>query len=153
MNIEIHVDEPKHLEAFVQLNEEWIEQYFHLEESDRALARNPESIIDGGGHIISITEKNEVIGVCGLFARGDNEYELARMAVHASARGRGIGRLLANKVIERARSKGTKRIFLVSNTVLEPAISLYRSLGFRTVREGAHPLYERANIEMELRLD
>ncbi len=47
---------------------------------------------------------------------------------------------------------GASKVYLVSNTALDPAISLYRKHGFRTVSEGAHPSYARANIHMELDL-
>ena len=43
-------------------------------------------------------------------------------------------------------------IYLLSNTVLGAPISLYRKHGFQTVTEGAHPIYARCNIVMELRL-
>lgn len=43
-------------------------------------------------------------------------------------------------------------ITLLSNTILEPAISLYKKHGFETVHLGPHPDYERCNIEMRLML-
>jgi ribosomal protein S18 acetylase RimI-like enzyme len=41
---------------------------------------------------------------------------------------------------------------LLSNTILNPAISLYQKHGFKTLRQGEHPDYKRCNIEMELQL-
>jgi putative acetyltransferase len=65
--------------------------------------------------------------------------------------GRGIGRLLANAVIERARAIGAEELELFTNDVLNPAMSLYRSLGFIQVPlEGAE--HKRSNVRMILRL-
>jgi len=53
------------------------------------------------------------------------------MGVLAGHRGRGIGRLLLQSTVERARESGLEKIELevfASNT---PAIGLYRSFGFR----------------------
>lgn len=53
--------------------------------------------------------------------------------------------------IEWAREQGAARVTLLSNTVLAPAIALYRKFGF--VQTGAeHPDYRRCNIQMELML-
>jgi len=73
------------------------------------------------------------------------------MAVTENARGKNIGRLLGEAVINKARQIGAKKIYLESNTVLEPAINLYRKLGFRKVTGPPSP-YTRCNIQMELLL-
>ena len=44
---------------------------------------------------------------------------------------------------------GATRVYLESNTILEPAINLYRKLGFKSVEGGASP-YGRCNIQMEV---
>jgi GNAT superfamily N-acetyltransferase len=80
---------------------------------------------------------------------GSGSYELAKMAVDEPARGKGIGWRLGRAVLARARELGAKRVYLESNTILEPAIKLYRQLGFRTIQGGASP-YDRCNIQMEV---
>lgn len=47
---------------------------------------------------------------------------------------------------------GSKQVFIESNTILKPAVSLYRKLGFTELKE-LHPAYERGDIQMELTLD
>lgn len=68
----IHWDEESHLAEFVALNNAWIERYFQLEEFDHELAKNPSRIFQDGGHILSITDNDEVIGVCALFRESDD---------------------------------------------------------------------------------
>jgi GNAT superfamily N-acetyltransferase len=89
------------------------------------------------------------MGVCALFRESAKRYELARMAVDPSERGKGYGSALLRAAIELAKADGAESLYLLSNTVLAPAIALYRKHGFYTVSEGAHPVYERCNIVME----
>lgn len=50
----------------------------------------------------------------------------------------------------RGRKAGEHKIFLYSNTILEPAISLYTNPGFREVPVDGP--YKRTNIKMELNI-
>ncbi len=144
----------KYQQAFKELNEEWISQYFTMEDADRKVLATPEkSIIDKGGHIFIALYQEEVMGVCALLKMDDPdyEYELAKMAVSLKARGKGIGWLLGKAVADKAKSLGAKKLYLESNTSLQPAINLYIKLGFKKVFGRPTP-YERCNIQMELEL-
>lgn len=147
--MKIHWDEESHLAEFVALNNAWIERYFQLEEFDHELAKNPSRIVQNGGHILSITDNDEVIGVCALFRESDDTFELARMSVIETKQRKGIGRRLMQEILEFSKNNGIKKLFLISNTKMKPAISLYKSFNFQTVFEGQHPDYKRGNIVME----
>ena len=74
------------------------------------------------------------------------------MAVDPAFRGRGIGEALIVALMERARKMGLKQVILYSNTVLEPAIRLYRRMGFQeTELEPGN--YERSNIKMKMEIE
>lgn len=144
---------PEHQPAFKRLNEEWITRWFKMEEADyRSLDRPQEYIIDRGGRILIAVDEGEVIGTCALLKMDEGTYELAKMTVSANARGKGIGLLLGQAAIDEAKGLSARRLYLESNTRLEPAISLYRKLGFKEV-QGARSPYERCNIQMELVLE
>ena len=123
-----------------------------MEEADRKAIDNPEGyILNKGGYIFVALYKNEPVGVCALVKMDDPEYdyELAKMAVTSKAQGKGIGWLLGQAVISKAKSLNAKKIYLESNTKLKPAISLYHKLGFQ--KTAGHPTpYARSNIQMEL---
>jgi DNA-binding MarR family transcriptional regulator/predicted GNAT family N-acyltransferase len=143
---------PEHAAAFRALNEAWITTYFKMEPEDlKALDHPKDYILKKGGHILMAIYKDEPVGTCALIKMKDG-YELAKMAVDTEVRGKNIGYLLGRAAIEKGRANGAKRIYLESNTILKPAINLYHKLGFKKITGPPSP-YERANIQMELRLD
>src|SRR5690606_39452497 len=97
---------------------------------------------------------DEVVGVCALIPchLDGYEFELAKMGVQENLRGIGIGKALAIHTVEKARALGAKKLFLESNRLLQPALSLYRKIGFVEV-SGVPSPYERSDIQMELDLD
>jgi GNAT superfamily N-acetyltransferase len=142
--------EPRHREKFRSLNEAWISRYFKLEEPDRRALSDPEGyILARGGYIFMAEYDKEIVGACALIKVDDEVVELAKMAVDDGAQGKGIGYALGKACIGKARAAGFKKLELLSNTMLEPAINLYKKLGFEEV---PLPLtdYERADIKMEM---
>ena len=148
--MEVLENQKAYLDDFIRLNEEWISTYFEIEAADRALAACPEKIILNGGYIFSLLVDNDVVGVCALFNEGDGTFELARMAVSLKHQGKGYGSVLMNTCLKKLDSIGAKKVYLLSNTKLEPALALYQKHGFITASTGPHPVYSRANIVMEL---
>lgn len=135
--------------AFEQLNREWIEQYFDLEEADLEVFRDPtRSILLPGGQIFFVLAGNQVQGTCAVLRRSPLECEIAKMAVAAEARGRGLGDLLMEAAIRFAIETGAQRIIIVSNTVLQPAIRLYQKHGFIRVPLASDERYRRVNIRL-----
>ncbi len=145
--------ETKYREDFRKLNLEWIQAYFKVEKADRLALDDPEGyILKNGGHIFVALVNDQVLGVCALLKRKDTKYpyELAKMAVSPAAQGKGVGYLLGQAVIKKAKQLKSKNLYLESNTILKPAIRLYEKLGFQKV-VGLPTPYERANIQMELK--
>jgi putative acetyltransferase len=139
----------EYLSDFIRLNEEWIKQYFSIEEADINLASNPFKIIEDGGYIFYLVSGNNVLGVCALFNEGDGVFELARLAVSPACHGNGYGNRLIEHCLSKLKEINAQRVYLVSNTKLDAAIGLYKKYGFQTVSEGPHPVYSRANIVMQ----
>ncbi|MDZ7880809.1 MAG: GNAT family N-acetyltransferase [Saprospiraceae bacterium] len=149
---EVHIIDytPQYADAFRDLNHEWIKKYFKLEAADNLALDNPEGyILDKGGRIFVAIYKKEAVGVVALLKMKDGGYELAKMAVSPHAQGKSIGFLLGKHAINVAKELKAHRVFLESNTILKPALSLYGKLGFKEIIGGESP-YERADIQMEL---
>lgn len=131
------------------LNYEWLEEYFRVEEGDRLSLSNPEEyILDKGGFIFFAKYGEEIAGTVSLIRKTDEVFELGKMAVAKKARGLGIGKLLLEHSLEFAQQKRIAKLILYSNTMLEPAIHLYRKYGFTEIALEAG-VYERGNIKME----
>ncbi len=147
--------EPKYQSAFKALNEEWISTFFEMEEADYKALDNPkEYILDKGGKIFVALYKDEPLGVCALIKMTDQNYdfEMAKMAVSPKAQGKNLGWLLGQTIIDSAKQLGASKIYLESNTILEPAINLYHKMGFEKI-VGHQTPYKRCNIQMELNLE
>src|SRR5215210_4652023 len=78
--------------AFEQLNRDWIETHFVLEEADREVFSDPEAaVLATGGQIFFVLEADDVQGTCAVLPHGKGSFEIAKMAVAPAARGRGYG--------------------------------------------------------------
>jgi GNAT superfamily N-acetyltransferase len=143
---------PKYREAFKSLNVEWISKYWELEEPDFKALDDPEGyILNQSGVILIALDKGEPIGCCALIKQTDDTFELAKMAVSPKAQGKGVGLLLGKSIVERAKLMGLKRLYLESNSVLKPAVSLYEKIGFKHIKGASSP-YARCDVQMELQL-
>ncbi len=146
----------EHQEAFRDLNLAWIQKYWEVEDTDRKYLDHPrETILDPGGAILMAEYDGEIVGTVALIPmepEEGNRLELAKMAVDERVRGKGIGWRLGRAALQRARELGATSVYLESNSILEPAIALYRKLGFKTVPGRASP-YARCNVQMEIALE
>jgi GNAT superfamily N-acetyltransferase len=139
---------------FERLNLEWIERYFAVEEEDRRVFADPEGeIVAPGGQVFFLIDEEGVRGTCAVIRHDAESFELAKMAVVAAARGRGYGDRLMEAAIAFARRAGARRMMLLSNTRLAPALALYRKHGFRDVPLDPANGYSRADIQLELALE
>ncbi len=137
--------------AFRDINLEWIERYFAVEAKDREVLGDPQKyILDPGGVILLACEDDEPAGVVSLIVIGEGEVELAKMGVRPSAQGKGAGRMLVAAAIAKAREIGVRRIYIETNSVLGPALKLYRDAGFQPLKETVPSPYARADVQLEL---
>ena len=145
---------PEYKEDFLRLNRAWIEKFFKLEAADLRILENPESeIIAPGGAVLFAKIGGNVVGTLAILNLGNGEFELAKMSVDETYQGRGIGLDLIQACIKEAKIRGAKAITLETNSVLSPAIGLYKKCGFVEVPSLAHDTeYERADYFMRLDL-
>ena len=139
--------------AFGDINAQWIEAMYQMEQADRDVLNDPRGrIIDKGGDILFVEADGlGVVGACALQKTGEGQYELTKMGVLERARGRKVGEFLLKAMIARAERLGAKRLYLLSNRKSAAAIHLYEKFGFEHDEEimqtfGAR--YERCNVAM-----
>ena len=143
--------QPEHQPWFEKFNRQWIEEYFWMEPIDFDVLQHPdEYIISKGGKILVAMYNKQIAGTVALKYVDPTTYEFTKMAVDSKFRGLKVGQALGEEAISKARRLGAEKIILYSHTVLVPAVSLYKKLGF--VEVPVDGPYKRSNIKMELSL-
>jgi GNAT superfamily N-acetyltransferase len=135
---------------FKRLNIAWIEKYFTVETHDLEQLEQPETfILPNDGQIFFALADGEVVGCVAIVNMGATGFELAKMAVSPTMQGQGIGKKLCLIALDYARKLGVRTVWLESNRVLKPALTIYERVGFREVPRVETP-YARADIRMEI---
>lgn len=141
---------------FHDINAEWINAMFRMEQADMEVLLNPrERIIAPGGTILFVEAPGlGIVGTCALQKAGEKRFELAKMAVRASARGLKAGEFLLSAMVERAKAMGAETLYLLTNKRCEAAVHLYEKVGFQHDAEimatyGSR--YERCDVAMRYR--
>jgi DNA-binding MarR family transcriptional regulator len=142
----------EYAQLFHDLNMEWLERYFYVEEHDREILENPRSyIIDNNGYIFFAKYNDKIVGTVALMNE-PGVYELSKMAVLPNYQGLKIGQKLMDHCIQFSKEKNWSAILIYSNTKLFPAINMYRKNGFVEIPIEKNTPYERGNIKMVLHL-
>lgn len=95
--------------------------------------------------------RGEPAGCIGLRRLDGESCEMKRLYVRPCFRGKGIGRLLAEKIIADAREAGYRHLFLDTLPFLQSALRLYKSLGFcETARYNNSPVAASVFLKLEL---
>jgi ribosomal protein S18 acetylase RimI-like enzyme len=71
------------------------------------------------------------------------------MAVTSAHQGRGLGKAMLHQTLRIAKRLGATQLEIMSNTILEPAIGLYKSVGF-VETPLTSDAYDRGNISLRL---
>ena len=135
---------------FYDLNIEWLEYFFQVEEYDYdVLSNSKKYIINKGGKIFFAETAGNIIGTVALMpTKNKLVFELTKMAVKPEYRNKGIGKKLLKKCIDYSKSNNYSSIILYSNKKLNNAIYLYRNFGFKEIKMEKKSPYLRANIKM-----
>ena len=154
MAVVVRAFQPGDETAFRDINLEWIERFFSVEEKDREVLGNPRKyVLDPGGAILLAVDGAEPVGVVSLVVMGEGSVELSKMGVRPKAQGKGAGRMLVASAIAKAREMGMRRVYLETNSVLGPALKLYRDAGFVPLKARVPSPYARADVQLELLLN
>ena len=140
---------------FYDLNIEWLNNFFEVEEYDHKILSNAKKyIIDKGGKIFFAVLGDKIIATVALMPT-ENEliYELTKMAVKTKYKNKGIGKKLLNKCVEFSNYNSYESIILYSNKKLRNAIHLYKLFGFEEIKMEIKSPYSRANIKMIKKLN
>lgn len=104
---------------------------------EQELAELPGSYASPRGALAIAQVNGESAGCCALRPMDSSDYanacEMKRLYVRPIHRGTGVGRLLAESIVEQARLLGYDHILLDTLSDMEAARALYEDLGFEEI--------------------
>lgn len=83
------------------------------------------------GFFLVAWQNNQIIGTGALLPISNNTAEIVRMSVAANMRRKGIGRKILQKLCERAKIDGYKRLVLETTETWNEVIEFYKEFGFQ----------------------
>lgn len=135
---------------FIDLSLEWLVKYNVMEKKDMEMLLHPvKEIIRDGGMIFFALDGDDVIGTISMIKHSDETYEIAKLGVTEEYQGQAIGRFLIEHAIDWAIAKQASTIILYTIGILEAAVGLYESYGFKQVELDEHH-YDETDMKMEL---
>jgi putative acetyltransferase len=150
----LQADFEKHLPLIREIFEEYARSLgfdLHFQEFQKEVAELPGDYGPPEGRLILAMEDDKIAGCVALRKLEDGVCEMKRLYVRPDHRGKGIGKDLAQTIIEEARKIGYRRMRLDTVPFMTEAIVLYQSLGFEEIEPYRYNPIEGAKF-MELNL-
>jgi putative acetyltransferase len=99
---------------------------------EHSFALDVDGLLDPKVTFVSYRDGDLVLGVAAIKELDSSDVELKSMHTSAEARGRGVGRALLSHLLDTARARGYRRVFLETGTTpgFAAARALYESAGF-----------------------
>lgn len=139
----------KYKEDFIRLNTAWIEKYFKMEQEDYDILYHADELLQKGAMIYFAVEEETVIATCMVVPLHDSDWEICKLATAQNHQGHGTGNAIFKACMEYAIHHGAKRLVIVSNSMLKPAMRIYKKYGFREIPVDKTHNYQRADIQFE----
>lgn len=131
---------------------DWLGLNLCFQNFERELMELPGAYAPPWGRLLLASLEGEIAGCVALRNLGEETCEMKRLYLRPQFRGLGVGRALALKIIEEARSLGYARMRLDTlPSQMSEAVRMYRRLGFGEIEPYYHNPVEGA-LFMELSL-
>jgi ribosomal protein S18 acetylase RimI-like enzyme len=147
---------PERIDQVRQLLEEyasWIEISLCFQGFDKELAGLPGDYATPKGRLFLALEEEQLAGCIALRPLSETVCEMKRLYVRPEFRGRGLGKQLANIIVEAGRDLGYEymRLDTLPNK-MDQALAMYRRLGFKEIEPYyPNPVAGATFMELELK--
>ena len=126
-----HIDQARTL---FREYEAWLNLDLCFQNFEKELSELPGAYTPPSGRLLLAFENDELAGCVALRKLSDEICEMKRLFLRPQFHGKGLGRELAERIIEEARAIGYQRMRLDTLTKqMSSATRLYRSLGFTEI--------------------
>ena len=104
------------------------------------------------GRLLLAEYKEQLAGCVALHQWQGEICEMKRLYLRPSFRGKGLGRMIAEKIVAEARNMGYRRMRLDTiEPIMKDAVEMYRKLGFREIASyRPNPIAGAMYMELEL---
>lgn len=134
---------------FIALNTAWVEKFFVMEPEDREILYHVKDFLQKGSMIFFAVEDQVVLATCMVIPSGNDTWEICKLAADERAQGRGAGSAVFQSCMEYAIAHGAKKLTLISNHILKPALYIYEKFGFYHVPVDRGDEYARCDVQCE----
>jgi GNAT superfamily N-acetyltransferase len=123
-----------------------------FQDFERELAELPGDYVPPKGRILLALDGEEAAGCVGLRPFEPGVCEMKRLYVRRAYRGTGLGRVLAERIVEAGRDAGYARMRLDTLPTMQAARGLYSALGFVEIEAyRENPVHGTTYFELALR--
>jgi putative acetyltransferase len=119
---------------------------------DQELASLPGDYAPPQGRLLLAEYEGQLAGCVALHKLEPGICEMKRLYLRPTARGKGLGRILADRIIAEARQIGYQRMRLDTvEPIMKDAVAMYRKIGFREIAPYcANPIAGALYMELQL---
>lgn len=145
--------DPSYKNSFIQFNTDWIVDNFGvLEQEDIETFEKIEEELEHGAMIYFAIEDDVPLAACMAKPMREGTWEICKLASNKHRAHKGCGSAVFEAAMEWAIKHGAKKLFLLSNRKLKPAIHIYEKYGFQEIKLNDYE-YVRGDIAFERIID
>lgn len=134
---------------FIDFNTDWIVTYFgRLEEHDIETFNGIDGDLRSGAMIFFAVENGAALATCMAKPIKGAVWEICKLASNRNLPHKGAGSAVFGKAMEWALEHGAKKLFILSNSTLKPALHIYEKYGFKEIKLKDYG-YARGDIAFE----